>query len=136
MTGGHVRAGVEPTLGNNSSELKVKAHEPTPVVWRLVGGYQGPILLRGAQLDGEAPVYLAPSVSRQTRDSSAGTEGPAIRTLQTDHGPLALYAGLELTGTATARSWSTYVYVESPGCFVWQQNGIDFQGSLMFQATA
>lgn len=132
----HVRAGVEPTPGNNSSELRVKAHEPTPVVWRLVGGYSGPILLRGRQLDGNVPVYFAPSESRQTGTAGAGTEGPPIKTLQTDHGPLPLYAGLELTAAGSAASWSTYAYVESPGCFFWQQNGIDFQGILIFQATA
>jgi hypothetical protein len=131
-----IRAGVVPAVGDNPSELKVKAHQPMPVLWQLLGGYSGPILLRGRQLDGAAAVYFATLESPPTDYSSAPSpDGQPVKTVETSHGSLPLYAGMRLAAVDGAHSWWTYVFTDRPGCFFWQQNGRDYDGTLTFQVT-
>jgi hypothetical protein len=131
-----VRAGVVPAVGANPIELKLKAHQPTAVLWQLVGGYSGPILLRGRQLDGSAAVYFAELEDLPTDYSSApSADGQPLKTIETSHGSMRLYAGMRLSAVGGAHSWWTYVYTDRPGCFFWQQNGRDYGGLLTFQVT-
>jgi hypothetical protein len=131
-----VRAGVVPAVGSNPTQLRLKAREPSAVRWRLVGGYSGPILLRGHQLDGPAAVYFAPLESLATdRSSVADTDGSSVKTVATNRGTINLYAGMRLSAIRGADSWWTYVYAESPGCFFWQQNGRGYDGIMTFEVT-
>jgi hypothetical protein len=131
-----IRAGVVPAVGVNPIELKLKAHQPTAVLWRLVGRYSGPILLRGRQLDGSAAVYFAELEGLPTDYSSApSADGQPLKTIETSHGSMRLYAGMRLSAVGGAHSWWTYVYTDRPGCFFWQQNGRDYGGLLTFQVT-
>ncbi|HYS02463.1 MAG TPA: hypothetical protein VET82_08925 [Candidatus Eisenbacteria bacterium] len=131
-----VRAGVVPAVGVNPTERKLKAHQPTAVRWELVGGYSGPILLRGRQLDGPAAVYFSPLENSPTDYSSAArADGEPLKSIETSHGSMRLYAGMRLSAVGGARSWWTYVYTDRPGCFFWQQNGRDYGGLLTFQVT-
>jgi hypothetical protein len=119
----------------NPGELKLKARQPTAVLWQLVGGYSGPILLRGRQLDGPAAVYFAELEGLPADYSSApSTDGESLKTIETSHGSMRLYPGVRLSAVGAAHSWWTYVYTDGPGCFFWQQNGRDYDGILTFQA--
>jgi hypothetical protein len=123
-------------VGSNPTQLKLKVHEPTAVLWQVVGNYSGPILLQGRQVDGTAPVYFATLESPPTDLSSAPIPaGKPLKTLDTSHGTMQLYAGIRLAVTGGSHSWWTYVHVESPGCFFWQQNGRNYEGTLAFEVT-
>lgn len=129
-----VRSGVVPAIGSNPTQLKLKVREPTAVLWQVVGNYSGPILLRGRQLSGTSPVYFASLETPATDLSSAPIpEGQPLKALQTSHGAIQLYGGVRLAVIGGAHSWWTYVYVERPGCFFWQQNGRDYSGILTFE---
>ena len=131
-----VRAGVVPAVGANPIELTLKAHQPNAVRWQLVGGYSGPILLRGRQLDGPAAVYFAELEGLPADYSSApSADGQPLKTIETSHGSMRLYAGMRLSAVGGAHSWWTYVYTDRPGCFFWQQTGRDYDGILTFQVT-
>jgi hypothetical protein len=131
-----VRAGVVPAVGANPGELKLKAQQPTAVLWQLVGGYSGPILLRGRQLDGAAPVYFATMERLPTDYSSTPiADGMPLKTVGTSQGSMRLYPGMRLSAVGGAHSWWTYIYTDRPGCFFWQQNGRDYDGTLTFQVT-
>jgi hypothetical protein len=129
------RAAVVPAVGSNPTQRRLKVGVPVAVLWQVVGGYSGPILVRGRQLDGPAAVYFANLESPPTDGSSTPIEdGNLLKTVQTSDGTLELYGGVRLAATGGVRSWWTYVYVDSPGCFFWQQNGRDYQGTLTFEA--
>jgi hypothetical protein len=130
-----VRAGVVPEVGANPTERRLRVQNVAPVLWQLVGGYSGPILLRGRRADGAAPVYFANLETLPAATSFPVPDGPPLKTLQTSHGTLQLYGGMRLSATMAAQSWWTYVYTESVGCFFWQQDGRDYEGTLTFEVT-
>jgi hypothetical protein len=79
-------------------------------------------------------VYFAMLESAPTDYSTApSADGQPVKTIETSRGSLRLYAGMRLSAVGAAHSWWTYVYTDSPGCFFWQQNGRDYDGTLTFQ---
>ena len=131
-----VRAGVVPAVGSNPTRLRLKARELSAVRWQLVGGYSGPILLRGRQLDGLTALYFAPLEGLATdRSSVAEADGSVVKTVATNRGAINLFAGMRISANGGAESWWTYVYADGAGCFFWQQNGRGYDGIMTFEVT-
>lgn len=131
-----VRSGVEPIVGSNPAAPELKVGQPAPVLWRVAGGYLGPILLRGRQYDGQAPVYFAAFGSTPSGTTKPTPDGPVLKTVPTSTGPLQLYGGMRLTAAKGAESWWMYAYAETPGCFFYQQDGSNYDGISIFEVAA
>ena len=129
-----VRSGLAPTI-SGSTALAIRAQQPTLVLWRLVGDYRGPILLRGRQYDGDAPVYFATTGTTLTGVASLSPNGPELKTQQSSAGVLHLYGGMRVLAHDSGQSWSIYTYTDGRGCFFWQQNGRSYEGIITFGVT-
>jgi hypothetical protein len=106
------RGPVYPVLG----EQFLGAAVPAKVLWIARPSYQGPVVIRGKQIDGSAPV----------------TFGAPPQTLQV----LSLTsAGVDLSGGAGWRAWPSYTYVVTPGCYAYQVDGDGFSETIVFRAS-
>jgi hypothetical protein len=90
------------------------------VLWVADPAYAGPIRIRGGQLDGDGVLLLGGSLHNYWSGQ------PVKRVAQSD-----LYPELDLieAGTPTGepwRAWPSDTYVATPGCYVWQVDGLGF----------
>jgi hypothetical protein len=81
-------------------------------LWFSFPRYQGPVLLRGRQLDG-------------SQDLAMG-EPPTIDP--------ELTAGATANGEEGFREWPGGTWVKGPGCYAWQVDGLDFSYVIVFKA--
>jgi len=83
-------------------------------LWFAFPNYQGPVLIRGRQLDGSHDVVFgeAPSV--------VDPELPAGPTINGGHG---------------FREWPGGTWLRAPGCYAWQVDGLGFSDVIAFEAT-
>jgi hypothetical protein len=82
-------------------------------LWFSAPAYQGPVLIRGRQLDGADPVVFG--------------EAPAVMDPQMPPGPT-------VNGANGYREWPGATWLRSPGCYGWQIDGIGFTRVIIFQA--
>ncbi len=85
------------------------------VLWIVDSTYQGPLLIRGGRLDG----------SDQVRFEN-GAEPPSQLSL-----PAA-----PASGTSDWRSLPSYTRLRSPGCYMYQVDGLSFTETIIFEARA
>lgn len=84
-------------------------------LWFASPAYQGPIYIRGRQLDGpHQPVF--------------GEGAPASLELQLGPGPT-------INGEDGWREWPGSTWLRAPGCYAWQIDGADFSQVIVFQGT-
>jgi hypothetical protein len=83
------------------------------VLWVVDPAYPGPVLIRGAQLDGPADVrfWRGPNPAAQMQLP-----------------PAAASSGW--------RDWPSYTRVRAVGCYFWQVDGTDFSYTVVFRAHA
>ncbi len=125
----------EPAVAINPWRLPT--HRYTTIMWQLVGGpYAGPILLRGGRIGGEGPPLLgiSPAPSDASDSSLPLPDGHPVRAAETDQNFFSLYTGMRLVAGPGAESWWTYVYIETPGCYFWQEDYGAGTGHLIFEA--
>jgi hypothetical protein len=97
------------------------------VIWRQSQAYQGPVLLRGARIDG-------PGGLRFDHYLGADTSTDAV-----DADPYAAWPDLVYNTTGTVPTVLTYpsaVRVQSPGCYAVQVDGTSFSDVIVFSVTA
>ena len=82
-------------------------------LWFSMPQYQGPVLIRGRQLDGPHKIVMG--------------EGPDL--VDPQLGP-----GATLNGLDGWREWPGGTLVRTPGCYAWQIDGTDFSNIVVFQA--
>jgi hypothetical protein len=82
-------------------------------LWFSSPDYQGPVYIRGHQLNGtHTPVF-----------------GEAPSLIDPQMGP-----GATLNGTGGWRTWPGATWLRTPGCYAWQIDGIDFTEVIVFSA--
>jgi hypothetical protein len=86
------------------------------VWWVSSASYDGPVLIRGEQLDGFHPM------------------GFAMGKPYTAYGNLQLSTGLSDGGSP--RSWLSTILLRAPGCYGYQIDGTDFSEVIVFSAVA
>jgi hypothetical protein len=84
----------------------------TKTLWVIAPEYMGPVLIRGAQLDGNGPVGFG--------------ENPLIGHLVIPPGPT---VNMLPDGSRTAPGGT---YVKGPGCYALQVDGLDFSYVIVF----
>lgn len=117
---------VYPILG----EQTVGAGETRKVLWIASPRYQGPILVRGRQLDGDGTVRFGDSAAADAAlelGSSSAADGSGNAS-----GGASGSAG----GGDGWRSWPKYTFVTAPGCYAYQVDGAGFTETIVFRATA
>jgi len=82
-------------------------------LWFSLPNYQGPLLIRGRQLDGANPVIFG--------------EAPALMDPQ-------MPPGSTVNGHNGFREWPGATWLHSPGCYGWQVDGLDFTRVIVFRA--
>lgn len=84
-------------------------------LWFASPDYEGPIYIRGRQLDGpHQPAF--------------GEGAPTALELQLGPGPT-------INGEDGWREWPVSTWIRTPGCYAWQIDGTDFSQVIVFQAT-
>lgn len=96
----------------------------TKVLWTADPIYAGPIRIRGSQLDGSRGLLFEAASGNQWT-------GSPVKALHTPNGVVDLVSELDFqeTGTSTGapwRYWPSFTYVETPGCYAWQVDGVSF----------
>ncbi|HUB40694.1 MAG TPA: hypothetical protein VMA72_17750 [Streptosporangiaceae bacterium] len=86
------------------------------VLWFGAPSYSGPVLIRGARLDGNSPVAF------QLGDSRALPE------MQLPPGPS------ENLSASGWRNWPSQTLLKAPGCYAWQIDGTNFSTVVVFKA--
>jgi hypothetical protein len=84
------------------------------VLWVIVAGYHGPVLIRGSGLNASSPLRFST------------TDGPLQSEVRLPREP----------ATAPARYTDTYVRVREPGCYDWQVDGVTFSYTITFRVVA
>lgn len=82
-------------------------------LWFSFPRYEGPVFIRGRQLDGSHPVGIGDAPSR------ADPEFPA---------------GPTVNGGDGFREWPGGTWLRAPGCYAWQVDGLDFSYVIVFTA--
>ncbi len=112
-----------PAPGGSRARQGVLVFHPDPVrddgwyvhktLWFSSPNYQGPVLIRGRQLDGRHVVAFG--------------ESPQLVDPQ-------LPAEPTLNGTGGWREWPGGTWLRTPGCYAWQIDGTDFSQVVVFEA--
>ena len=89
------------------------------VLWVSDASYAGPVLIRGARLDGPGPVQLSAGNIQQVEQ---------LRLLQPG-----AFSPDEEPGW---REWPSYTVVPQPGCYAYQVDGTSFTNVIVFEARA
>ena len=84
------------------------------VLWVGSSTYDGPVLIRGRQVDGTHQVRFG------------GLHLPAVELRLTDSGAS--------SPTWTGREWPSYTRLRAPGCYAWQVDGTTFSTVIVFKA--
>lgn len=82
-------------------------------LWFSFPRYQGPVFIRGRQLDGSQPVGIGEA------PSTTDPEFPA---------------GPTVNGGEGFREWPGATWLRTPGCYAWQVDGLDFSYVIVFSA--
>ena len=126
----------EPAAALNPWRIPVKHY--TVIVWQLIGEpYTGPIVVRGGRLstDDRPLMGVLPAPNGSTNAAAALPDGPVLRVGKINDSPLPLFGGMRMAVEAGVESWWTYVYVDKPGCYFWQEDLGPLTLHLIFQAT-
>lgn len=99
-------------------------------VYALVGVH-GPVLLRGGRLDGPGTMKFDGSPAAGN-DPGETVSAPAGVT-STFHSAILVPGGNAQSGSAAD---ALYIFPSSPGCYVMQADGADFEGSVVILAPA
>ena len=97
------------------------------VIWVVSGSYPGPLLLRGARVDGLGPLRFAHYLGAAGRPGY----GPG------NHGFTSLLYvrdGLHATAQHVMESLPSDIYLRAPGCYAIQVDGEGFSETLVFRA--
>lgn len=94
------------------------------VVWVIDSKYQGPVLLRGAQLDGPRGLRFDRYIGAFGYAGGSGS-GPYRELAYLDPG---------VPGSGSLRSYPSSVRLRGPGCYAVQVDGEDFSEALVFRA--
>ncbi len=84
----------------------------TKVLWFVDPAYQGPVLIRGGQLDGPNSVRF-----------NTGADLPSE-------------LWIDAAGSSNWRSQATYTRLRLPGCYMYQVDGTNFTETIIFEAKA
>jgi hypothetical protein len=98
------------------------------VIWRLDPAYTGPVLLRGARLDGPGELRFGSYTGTVGQGTPPGASSQAQA-----------YAELGYPGEDSTPSATTYpsdIRVQSPGCYGLQVDGLNFSEVITFAVTA
>jgi hypothetical protein len=87
------------------------------VLWVSTPKYQGPVLIRGARLDGPGAIQFA-----------VGYAEPAAELRLLEPGAR---SPLEEPGW---REWPSYTGIAQPGCYAYQVDGTSFSSIVIFEA--
>ncbi len=87
------------------------------VLWIVNPSYQGAVLIRGGRLDGSGQVRF-----------ETGTEPPSELWLPTPTAPS--------SSTSGWRNFPSYTRLQSPGCYMYQVDGLNFTETIIFEAKA
>lgn len=88
-------------------------------VWLVDGTYQGPLLIRGRQLDGSHTLRFGTGPREQLPELRLG--GPdGVR-------------GEVISNAQNWRTWRAYTIAPTPGCYAYQVDGIGFSETIVFQ---
>ncbi len=87
------------------------------VLWIVNPTYTGPLLIRGGRLDGSGQIGF-----------ETGTEPPFELRLPTPTAPS--------SSTSGWRNFPSYTRLRSPGCYMYQVDGLDFTETIIFEAKA
>jgi hypothetical protein len=90
-------------------------------IWIVDGSYEGPVLIRGGQVNGEGPIELAWNPTTPMQDA-----------LLIDPGSPSLQVG----STTGSRTVPTETYVRGPGCYAYQLDGVGFTRFIVFEVSA
>jgi hypothetical protein len=91
------------------------------VVWFINPNYQGPVLIRGRQLDGADMIRF-----------NGNTDPPNVP-------DQALLTELRLMGNMGGAPWpngGSYTRLQTPGCYAYQVDGLTFSYLIIFKAVA
>ena len=82
-------------------------------LWFSFPSYQGPVFIRGRQLDGSHSVGIG--------------DGPSTNDPEFPAGPT-------VNGGGGFREWPGATWLSAPGCYAWQVDGLDFSSVIVFTA--
>jgi hypothetical protein len=83
-------------------------------LWFAAHGYNGPVLIRGRELDGSNPVAFG--------------EAPVLQDVQ-------LPPGRTINHEGGYRTWPGATWLRAPGCYAWQVDTEDASEVIVFQAS-
>ncbi len=89
-------------------------------IWIVDGSYEGPVLIRGGQANGEAPIELAWNPTTPMQE--ALLIDPASPSLQT-------------SSTTGSRTVPMEISVRGPGCYAYQLDGVGFTRFIVFEVS-
>ncbi len=90
-------------------------------IWIVDGSYEGPVLIRGGQMNGEEPIELAWNPTTPVQDA-----------LLIDPGS----PSLQTSSTTGSRTVPMEVSVRGPGCYAYQLDGVGFTRFIVFEVSA
>jgi hypothetical protein len=93
------------------------------VVWAIRPAYNGPILVRGRQIDGPNLVLFNGGID-QNQFVGSWSNAPLLTELRLVGNPDGL----------TWSYWGTYTRLLAPGCYAYQVDGLDFSYIIIFRA--
>ena len=88
------------------------------VLW-VIRDYDGPVLIRGRQVDGPNQLRFGLDAELPELRFEAGETGATVDGM-----------------LASERFWPSYVAWSSPGCYVWQADGIGFTQTIVVETIA
>ena len=110
-------------------------------VWMIDATYQGPVLVRGHQVNGAGVVsFQEPITFVGANFSSAGAPppNPAVATVTIQGTAIPFYAELDLPVSDPAfpkSSWRLFfarTHIDAPGCYAFQLDGLTFSSVIVF----
>jgi hypothetical protein len=96
-------------------------------VWFADAEYDGPLLVRGRQLDGDNPLLFASS------ETGVQGEAPQVCVGRTCYQEI-LLPGRSIP-SSEVRAWGGYTIVRAPGCYAFQVDGIGISTMIVVQIT-
>ena len=94
----------------------------TKVIWRISDSYNGPVLVRGARLDGTGTVNFDRYLGAVDNGSAPGTPFPTL--------------GYITSAGTGPTSYPSGLAVQSPGCYGIQVDGTSFSEVITFSVTS
>ncbi len=94
------------------------------VAWYVEPEYQGPVVIRGHQLDGPNAVGFMGGLDEQTGTTDLSS-APILRQLR---------VVADSSYGAPWTGWVTYTRVRAPGCYAYQVDGLSFSEVIVFRA--